>query len=475
MSSFPISAYRRTKMLATLGPASTSLDVLRGFVLAGLSGVRLNFSHGTHADHRQTLNMLKTLQAEMGYPITILQDLQGPKIRLGEVDGAVTLQAGKVFTLDDSDKPGDEERACLPHPQVLDALKVGDRVYINDGQVRLKVTSVDAHQAVCEVIAGGVISSRKGVNLPGVDLPFSALTDKDREDLAFGLENKVDWVALSFVQRPQDIREAREIIGDRAAIMAKIELPKAVERIEGIVEEADGIMIARGDLGVELPLEEVPAIQKKIIRICRDAGKPVVVATQMLESMIHNASPTRAEVSDVANAVYEGADCLMLSAETAAGAHPEAAVTTMASIIHRVEHSSALWPLLDARAPEVVAGTPDAISAAACYTAKMVNACAIVTFTEFGATALRLNRWRPEQPLLAVTPHAKTAQGLTFSWGLKTVVSEPPMDTDQLVEFALTAVKKSGLGNAGDTVVITAGIPFGKAGGTNLLRIAELP
>lgn len=465
---------RHAKILATLGPASTTPEVIRQLVQAGANGFRLNFSHGTKEDHAARVAIIRAIEEELGRPIAILQDLQGPKIRVGTFKEPVVLNVGDRFTLDSRPEPGDATRVHLPHPDILAVLKEGDPVYINDGLVRLKVVEKKPESVVTQVMAGGTVSDRKGVNLPGVDLPMSAMTDKDRKDVLVGLELGVDWVALSFVQRPEDVNELRSIVGTKVGIMAKIEMPNAVKRIDQIVAVSDAIMVARGDLGVEMPLEEVPPIQKRLIRKCREAGKPIVVATQMLESMINNPSPTRAEVSDVANATYEGADTLMLSAESASGKFPIEAVSMMDAIIRRVERSSAWRPLMDARHPDTEPDISDAITSAAFKVADALDVAAIVTFTSSGNTALRMARQRPLQPILTLTPHLKTARRLALTWGLQTVVAPDPTTVDDMIRIALAAAKDTRLGRAGQHIVLTAGVPFGVSGSTNMLRVVTL-
>lgn len=467
---------RHAKILATLGPASADYEVMKKLVAAGVDAFRLNFSHGSHDDHRRNVANIRKIEAELGTPIAILQDLQGPKIRIGTFadDKPQMLKSGDRFTLDSDKTPGDHKRVYMPHPEILKVLQVGDPVYINDGLVRLKVVKKGDGFVTCDVTAGGAVSNRKGVNLPGVDLPMSAMTPKDHEDLKLGLELNVDWVALSFVQRPEDVHELRGIVGNKVGVMAKIEMPNAVARLDQIIPLCDAIMIARGDLGVEMPIEEVPPIQKKIIRKCREQGKPVIVATQMLESMTQNPSPTRAEASDVANAAYEGADVLMLSAESASGKYPVEAVAMMDSIIKRVENSSAWRPLMDARHPEPEPEIGDSITSAAHMVAESVDACCIVTFTSSGSTAVRMSRQRPIQPVLMLTPNLNTARRLVLGWGLHCRVAQDPTNLDEMVSIAVECVRAEGLGDHGRHVVLTAGVPFGVPGSTNMLRVVTL-
>lgn len=464
---------RHAKILATIGPSSSSPEMLQKLFNAGADAFRLNFSHGDYETHKNNIKNIRALEEKVGRPITILQDLQGPKIRLGEfAEGAKhELAVGDFFVIDDDKKAGDKNRCQLPHPEILDILEKGDKVYINDGIVRMQVVEKNGRKITCEVFEGGTVSSRKGVNLPGVDLPISALTQKDWNDLDFGLENDVDWVAVSFVQKEQDILDVKEKVQGKAAVLAKIEMPNAVKRIEAIIEASDAIMVARGDLGVECPIEDVPSIQKKLIRKCRKAGKPVIVATQMLESMIENASPTRAEVSDVANATFEGADALMLSAESAAGKHPEKAVQTMHNVISRVEKSSAWKDLIHAREIPTMPNTGDAITHAAAETAYALKANVIVTFTEYGSTALRMSRQRPKRPILAVTPHIKTARRINLAWGLNCLIKPNPTSQESLSDLAISAVKDAQLEDSKEPIVLTAGLPFGVAGTTNMIRV----
>jgi pyruvate kinase len=468
---------RHARILATVGPASNNLKTLEKLVEAGADAFRLNFSHGDHEDKANIIKYIREVEKKRGYPIAILQDLQGPKIRLGmfKDDMKFELKTGDRFTIDSSEELGDKTRCQLPHPEILEVLKEGDKIYINDGTVRLEVVEAQGDAMICEVTDGGTVSSRKGVNLPGVELPISSITKKDWTDLDFGLEQGVDWVAISFVQRADDIHAVRKKAGDKVAIMAKIETPGAVERIDEIIEAADAIMVARGDLGVEVPLQDVPVIQKKLIRRCREVGKPVVVATQMLESMITNAMPTRAEVTDVANATYEGADALMLSAESAAGNYPIKAVQTMNDVICRAEQSSDWQPLMEARHIDNDATASDAITNAAYYTAEVLQATGIVTFTESGSTALRMSRQRPVCPIIALTEHENIARRLVLGWGLNCHIAAKPTNQEDLEEIALDGVKYFGLGRRdGDKLVLTAGLPFGQTGTTNLLRVVQV-
>jgi pyruvate kinase len=465
---------RSAKIVATLGPASSAPETINALFRAGVDVFRLNFSHGDREDHRARFETIRALEKESGRPIGILADMQGPKLRLGTfADGRVRLQAGKHFRLDLDRSPGDIERAPLPHPEIFAALEPGTEILLNDGNVRLKVESCGESFADTIVVTGGDLSDRKGVNVPNAVLPLTALTPKDRADLAFALEMDADWIALSFVQRPEDVAEARKLIAGHAGVMVKLEKPAAVRRLGEIIELSDGLMVARGDLGVEMPPEDVPPVQRQIVHACRVAGKPVVVATQMLESMIHAPVPTRAEASDVATAVYEGADAVMLSAETAAGEYPVEAVTMMDRIIRRVQAD----PLYDASLHAGTNAEPDhtpsdAISAAARQVAHTIGAAAIVSYTTSGATALRAARERPGAPILALTSSLHTARRLALVWGLHCVHTRDVTNFSDMVNRATRITHREGFADRGQRVVITAGVPFGTPGATNVLRIA---
>jgi pyruvate kinase len=462
-----------TKIVATLGPATSDVAMIRQLYESGADVFRLNFSHGTHDDHRARHEALREVERQLGRPIGILMDLQGPKLRVGRfAEGKVTLATGARFRLDLDGAPGSEARATLPHPEIFAAIEEGAELLVDDGKLRLRVVANGADFAECEVVTGGVISDRKGVNVPGVVLPISPLTDKDRRDLAFGLELGVDWVALSFVQRPDDIAEARRLVQGRAGVLAKLEKPSAIERLEEIIELSDAVMVARGDLGVEMPPETVPGTQKRIVRLSRRAGKPVIVATQMLETMIGSPTPTRAEASDVATAVYDGADAVMLSAETASGKYPVEAVTIMEKIIESVEHDPLYRPIMDAVHAEPEHTAADAITAAARQVAHTVGARAIVTYTTSGSTTLRASRERPDVPILCLTERLDTARRLMLAWGVHPVVTEDVSSFEEMVEKACRIARTVGFATAGDRVVITAGVPFGTPGATNVLRVA---
>jgi pyruvate kinase len=468
---------RNAKIVATLGPASSDKETVRRLFIAGVDVFRLNFSHGSQEDHRARFEVLRALEKETGRPIGILADLQGPKLRIGTfADGPVMLAQGQPFRLDLDPAPGSTQRAGLPHPEIFAALKPQAELLLDDGKLRLVVERCGADFAETRVAVGGKLSERKGVNVPGVLLPISALTAKDRRDLDLALSLGADWVALSFVQRPEDISEARALIGNRAGIVAKLEKPSAVERLDEIVALTDAVMVARGDLGVELPAEQVPAIQKRIVRSCRRLGKPVIVATQMLESMIDSPVPTRAEASDVATAIYDGADAVMLSAESASGKHPVEAVDMMNRIIGQVEADPFYRQVMDAshaaaRPSEDVA---EAVCCAMRRAVALLHAAAIVCYTSSGHTSLRAARERPESPILSLTPDITAARRLALAWGVHSVHSQDLTDVNQMAEVACEVAKRERFAQSGQFIVAIAGMPFGTPGTTNLMRIATV-
>ena len=465
--------HRNAKIVATLGPASSSPKVLRSLLEAGADVFRFNMSHGNQAEHAARYETVRALEAETGQPIGVMLDLQGPKLRIGTVrNGAVKLVAGRKFRLDFDDETGSARRVQLPHAEVFAALAEGNELLIDDGRIRLRVDTCGKDFAETTVVVGGRLSDRKGVNVPGVTLPIAALTGKDRADLQFGLDLGVDWVALSFVQRAEDVAEARKLIGGRAAIMTKLEKPAAMEHLEEIIDLSDGIMVARGDLGVELALEDVPRLQKEIISLSRKAGKPVVVATQMLESMVDAPTPTRAEASDVATAVYDGADAVMLSAESAAGSYPVEAVAMMGRIIDRVESDPRHRRILDASHSDPEATSADAITAAAAQVAHIIGAAAIVSYSVSGSTTLRAARERPEVPIVGLTPRTGIARRLAIVWGVHCVETADAKDFVDMTEKACQVALRQGFARVGDRLVITAGVPFGTPGSTNTLRVA---
>jgi pyruvate kinase len=413
---------RNAKIVATLGPSSSTPEVIRALFKAGADAFRMNFSHGTHEQHAKTHAIIRQVEKEVRRPIGVLMDLQGPKLRIGTfASGPVQLKAGERFRLDLDPTPGDASRATLPHPEIFAALETGTDLLLDDGKLRWRVEHFGQDFAETEVVIGGQLSERKGVNVPGVVLPLSPLTKKDRKDLEFGLELGVEWLALSFVQRAEDVAEARALARNRAAIMTKLEKPAAIEQLQAIVDASDAVMVARGDLGVELPPEQVPAIQKRTLRLCRKAGKPVIVATQMLDSMVQAPTPTRAEASDVATAVYDGADAVMLSAESASGKYPVEAVTMMNRIIAEAERDPHQRDMLDAAHPGARATVADAICSALRRTASIIPLAAMVTYTSSGATTVRAARERPVAPILSLTPHLSTARRLALVWGVHSV------------------------------------------------------
>ncbi|KAF1030500.1 MAG: Pyruvate kinase [Pseudomonas sp.] len=466
---------KKVKILATLGPATDSLDDILELVEAGVNIFRLNFSHGEHADHAKRYQWIRQVERQLNYPLGILMDLQGPKLRVGRfAGGKVQLVRGQALRLDLDETPGDQRRVNLPHPEIIAALEPGMDLLLDDGKLRLRVTAKYSDAIDTTVLNSGELSDRKGVNVPQALLELSPLTAKDRRDLSFGLELGVDWVALSFVQRPEDIREARELIGDKAFLMAKIEKPSAVQRLQEIAELSDAIMVARGDLGVEVPAESVPQIQKDIIGICRQLGKPVVVATQMLESMRFSATPTRAEVTDVAQAVAEGTDTVMLSAETASGEYPLEAVLMMSKIIRQVENGPDYQTQLDVSRPKAEATVSDAISCAIRRISSILPVAVLVNYSESGSSTLRASRERPAVPILNLTPNLSTARRLSVAWGVHSVVNDRLRQVDEVCSTALEIAQAQGMAQRGDTLVITAGVPFGKPGSTNSLRIETL-
>jgi pyruvate kinase len=464
---------RNVKIVATLGPASDSYEMIEALHKAGADVFRLNMSHGSHEEIREKHRIIREIEANLNSTIGILADLQGPKLRVGVFSGdSEQLVVGAHFRLDLDPSEGDAARVCLPHPEIFAALKPGASLLVNDGKIRLKVLECGADFANCEVVIGGVISNRKGVNVPDVVLPLAALSDKDRADLEFVCELGVDWLALSFVQRPEDVTEARVLAKGRAALLSKIEKPSAVERFDDILEVSDGIMVARGDLGVELPVQNVPPIQKRLVRKCRTAAKPVIVATQMLESMIESPMPTRAEVSDVATAIYEGADAVMLSAESAAGDFPIEAVTTMDNVAQEVEVDPTYTEIIESSRKADRMTVADGIVAAAREIAETTDIKAICCFTQSGTTALLTARERPRVPVIALTPLVGTARRLALSWGTNCVITGDVDRFKKAVVSAVRAAREEGFAEESDHVVVTAGVPFNVPGSTNILRVA---
>ena len=466
---------RRTKIIATLGPASSTTEVITRLFQTGADVFRLNFSHGSHEDHAARIASIREIEKRFDRPIGILADVQGPKLRVGKFSGGkVHLQAGQRFRLDLNPTPGDSTRVNLPHPEIIAAAAINTNLLLDDGKLRLRITHKRDDHLETEVVFGGPLSDRKGVNVPDVILPIPALTAKDRIDLDFALNAGVDYIGLSFVQRPEDVIEARAIAAGRAWIMVKMEKPQALDNLDEIIRLSDAVMVARGDLGVELPPEEVPLAQKRIVRAARQMGKPVVVATQMLESMITAPAPTRAEASDVATAVFDGADAVMLSAETAAGQYPYEAVNIMDRIVARVEQDSGWRRITDAARPEPEGSSSDAIATAARQVAHTISAPLIAAFTDSGMTALRVARERPDCPILGLTPRPETARRLAVVWGVHAVVAKEVDSFTAAAEEARDEARQEGLAQPGDQIVVTAGIPFRQSGGTNMLHVAKV-
>lgn len=462
-----------TKIVATLGPVSSTPEAIRSLFLAGVDVFRLNFSHTNAEQCAPWVAAIRALENEFNHPVTIFADLQGPKLRVGLFENEETpITIGQTFVLDRDEALGNDQRVCLPHPEIFAVAQVGMHLLVDDGKVRLEVTEVKPDKLVTRVLAGSKIKNRKGVNVPGVALPINALTDKDKKHMEDALGLGVDWVAISFVQRPEDIAEAKKLLAGRAHLIAKIEKPAALERLQEIVEITDGVMVARGDLGVELPPEKVPGAQKRIVRLCREQGKPVIVATQMLESMIESPTPTRAEASDVATAIFDGTDAVMLSAESASGKYPIDAVSVMARIATEVEHDELYKRLLSAAQTESDLSVSGAITASARQTAHLVRASAIVTFTTSGKTTLRVARERPFTPVVCLTASVGTARRMMLAYGVRSIISEDIHDFTEMSAIAVRKVKENGFAQAGSLIVITAGVPFAQAGSTNILHVA---
>jgi len=466
---------RKVRVLATLGPASNTPEMIAKLFEAGADAFRINMSHGDQASKVPVIEAIRGLEKIYGRPTTILADLQGPKLRVGKfAEGKVLLQTGSEFVLDRDSTPGDASRVQLPHREIFEAIEGGARLLLDDGKLVLRVQSHDLERIVTTVEVGGALSNSKGLNVPDVVLPMAALTDKDRSDLAFAVEHHADWIALSFVQRPEDLAEARRLIQGKAALLAKIEKPSAIARLNEIVEQCDGVMVARGDLGVELPPESVPPLQKRIVETARRMGRPVIVATQMLESMITSPSPTRAEVSDVATAVYDGADAIMLSAESAAGSWPVESVAMMNSIADSVERDPAHGDRVHFTSMRPDPTTADALAEAAKNIAATVSASAIICFTMSGSTARRIARERPSVPILVLTPKTETARRLGLLWGVHAVHTRDVESFEEMVAKAKRMAMRHHIAAAGDRVVVCAGVPFGTPGSTNVLHVVRI-
>ena len=466
---------RKVKILATLGPASSDPDMIRKLMKAGADAFRINMSHGDHAQKAELVEAIRALEKDFRRPTTILFDLQGPKLRVGKFqNGSVEIQTGDRFTLDSDGTPGNGQRVELPHPELFQAIGPGDRILIDDGKVRLRAVESDKDSIVAKVEVGGKVSDNKGVNVPDVLVPIPALTEKDRIDLQFALDQNADWIALSFVQRPEDVAEARALIGDRAALLAKIEKPAAIDQLDDIIALADAVMVARGDLGVELPPEEVPPLQNRIIASARQFGKPVVVATQMLESMITAPTPTRAEVSDVATAIYDGADAVMLSAESAAGKYPCEAVAMMDRIASAAERDPTYTARIHFTETRLEPTTADAIAGSARQIAHTVSARAMLCYTSSGSTARRIARERPPVPLLAMSHSHTTTRRLGILWGVHAVHTRDVTNFEEMVDKAKRMSLRHKIAEGGDRLVIMAGVPFGKTGTTNVIHVVRL-
>jgi len=466
---------RKVKILATLGPASANQAMIEKLLRAGADAFRVNMSHGDHATHAKTIAAVRAVEKKAGRPVAILCDLQGPKLRVGEFQGGqAAIKHGSHFTLDRNPEPGNEKRVCLPHPELFGILDKGQRLLIDDGKLRLKVIKAGEEEILCSTEVGGVISDRKGVNVPDALVPVPALTEKDRRDLAFAMEHGADWIGLSFVQRPEDVAEARRLMGGYGALMAKIEKPAAIDRLAEIIELSDGIMVARGDLGVELNPEEVPPLQKRVVEAARATGKPVVVATQMLESMIESPTPTRAEVSDVANAVYDGADAVMLSAETAAGGWPVEAVTIMDRIATQVESDVTYGERIHIAETPPDATMADALALASARIADTLPIEGVIVFTGSGSTARRVARERPSVPMLVLTPSPKTARRVALLWGAHAVHTKDIGSFEEMIAKGKRMALRHGFGTPGSRLIALAGVPFGTPGSTNLIHVVTL-
>ncbi len=466
--------HRNIKIVATLGPSSSSYEVIKSLAIAGVNVFRLNMSHGSESVISNIHSHIRSIEKELKNPIAILGDLQGPKLRCGLFKNAgEDLRIGETFSFDMDDEPGSVDRVQLPHEEIFSTLRPNDYVLVNDGLIKLRVKEITPKRVDCEVVVGGRISNRKGINVPSVVLPISSLSQKDISDLEFLCKLGVDWVALSFVQRKEDVESARELIRGRAKLISKIEKPAAVESFSEILNVSDGIMVARGDLGVELPVQKLPSIQKKLIGECRAAGKPVIVATQMLESMVSSPMPTRAEVNDVATAIYDGADAIMLSAESAAGAHPVAAVSMMVAVAEEVESDSLYRQTIAATQVDLTTGTRSPLTVAAREIAEAGDVQAICCFTQSGSTALSQSRERPHVPIVALTQEVEVARQLCLAWGVISRVIEPLVESGNAVATAVKQVEILGIATAVDTIAITSGVPH-RTGTTTILRLADM-
>ena len=464
--------HRSAKILATIGPASSSPDMLKLLVEVGVNAFRLNFSHGSHSDHARSIDFIRNIENETGKPIAVIADMQGPKIRCGQFKGGqIELIFGQEITIINDNYSDADNLICIPHKELFEVLKPGNTLKFDDGKIKVTVKSNDGSIIKAVVDVPGILKNKKGVNVIDAVLPMSAMTDKDTVDILFALSKDVDYIALSFVQTSKDVLDAKEIIGNKANIIVKIEKPSAVRDIDSILDLADGVMVARGDLGVELPLEDVPVVQRKIIRKARLLGKPVIVATHMLESMIDSPTPTRAEASDVATAIYQGADVVMLSAETAVGRHPATAVAIMDRIIKSVEGDPEFWDYFSISDLPYFDTPEDAISQSVCVMSKTLNCKAVFGYTNTGSTVQRISRERPPCRIIGLTPSIKTARVICLNWGVIPLIMEDPKNFDEMLPHIQKAsVLYAGL-KSGDKIIITAGIPFGRPGTTNTLKI----
>ena len=466
---------RKAKILTTLGPASSSAEKIEQLFLQGTDAFRLNFSHGTIEEHRKNLSIIRNLEKKVGRPIGILMDLQGPKLRVGKFEnGPIFLKNGKKFIFDLDPTPGNEYRGFLPHKEIFKKIKKGNKILVDDGKLTLIVTKKNGDFIETKVKFSGFISSNKGFNIPNLKSGSNSLTNKDKEDLKLALKLGVDWIALSFVETEKDVLNFKKIIKNKASVLTKLEKPVALKNLNKIIEVSDAIMIARGDLGIEAPLETLPSQQKRIINACRQAGKPVVVATQMLDSMVNYPTPTRAEASDVATAIYDGTDAVMLSAETAIGSYANESVKMMDKIIEKVESDPLYLNINEASHVKAESTAEDAITESAKYVARIMSAKAVVTYTTSGSTALRAARERPDVPILGISPNLNTARSLALVWGVHCIHTKDARSFKDMVLKAGRLAKKESFAKKGDRVVITAGVPFGQSGATNVLRIASV-
>ena len=466
---------RKTKIICTLGPAVDSEDMLRTLIRAGMDAARFNFSHGSHPEHLARLNRLKSVRDAMGRPVATILDTKGPEIRIKSFDAkTVTLETGDPFTLTTDDVVGDRSRVSVTYPKLHQELAPGQQVLIDDGLVAIRVEEIAGHDIRCTVENGGTLSANKSINIPGVHIRLPALTEKDVADIRFGVENDFDYIAASFVRRAADVEAVRQVLrdcgGENVKIIAKIENQEGVDSVDEILAAADGIMVARGDLGVEIPAAKVPVLQKQMIRKGLQAGKPVITATQMLDSMMRNPRPTRAEVSDVANAVFDGTGCVMLSGETAGGKYPVESLTAMVGIVTEAEQSIDYWRRFQKQRITPASNINDAITHTCCLTAMDLNATAILAATSSGRTARMICRFRPACPVAALTMHEKVRRQLAICWGVIPLLTGEVNSTDRIFSLSAEVARKEGLVKNGDTVVITAGVPLGKSGSTNLIK-----